>query len=384
MTASSDPDGADSDFPASAVFQETPPPWLLAMAPPSELLNEYSKMPKTAADFQRAADDWLNDQVDFDRDMGYGGPYDDDDDVYDQTPSGYDPKTDLLELMVYSWRVRSLPAEAAVTGIEQWLEKKAKGLADASAKADPREDAGHIAMLDVWWNHIGSLLTGLRANRAAVTAAFRDQQPPPDARASVTSAAAEAAPAWSLRSGGGSPPERLFSSKRERPSETESPDTQEPVRRRGIGDIDDAELMAAIRRAVSGSDPIERSEALVAVSRELGFERMGSSIQARLEEGFRTAARRKIVGTVQGSFSPVTRTIDDYYLDELVSFLAAATREAFGASWCERKDAIRAAAAYLGFQRTGARIELAFKSAINAAIRRGLLEREGQQIRRAK
>ena len=49
-----------------------------------------------------------------------------------------------------------------------------------------------------------------------------------------------------------------------------------------------------------------------------------------------------------------------------------------------RDDAIRAAARRLGFQRTGRQIKDAFKSAINGAIRRGLLEYDGQLIRRRK
>ena len=44
-----------------------------------------------------------------------------------------------------------------------------------------------------------------------------------------------------------------------------------------------------------------------------------------------------------------------------------------------------AAARHLGFRRTGKRIKSAFKSAINAAIRLGLLERDGPHyIRKAR
>jgi hypothetical protein len=57
---------------------------------------------------------------------------------------------------------------------------------------------------------------------------------------------------------------------------------------------------------------------------------------------------------------------------------------AMGSIWWDREDAIRAAARRLGFRRTGKRITKAFKSAINAAIRRGLLKSEGSQIRKTK
>ena len=55
-----------------------------------------------------------------------------------------------------------------------------------------------------------------------------------------------------------------------------------------------------------------------------------------------------------------------------------------GRKWWAREDAIRAAARRLGFARTGNRIRDAFKSAVNGAIRRGLLEYDGQLIRRVR
>ncbi len=55
-----------------------------------------------------------------------------------------------------------------------------------------------------------------------------------------------------------------------------------------------------------------------------------------------------------------------------------------GRKWWAREDAIRAAARRLGYNRTGRRITQAFKSAINGAIRRRLLEYDGQLIRKIK
>jgi len=55
-----------------------------------------------------------------------------------------------------------------------------------------------------------------------------------------------------------------------------------------------------------------------------------------------------------------------------------------GRKWWERDEAIRHTARSLGYARTGNRIRNAFKSAINGAIRRGLLEYDGTQIRRVK
>ena len=54
-------------------------------------------------------------------------------------------------------------------------------------------------------------------------------------------------------------------------------------------------------------------------------------------------------------------------------------------AWQTRDEATTTTARRLGFRRTGSKIVAAFKSAINAAIRRGLVERDGpDMIRRAR
>jgi hypothetical protein len=55
-----------------------------------------------------------------------------------------------------------------------------------------------------------------------------------------------------------------------------------------------------------------------------------------------------------------------------------------GRKWWAREEAIRAASRRIGYARTGRRITQAFKSAINGAIRRGLLEYDDQLIRKMK
>jgi hypothetical protein len=74
------------------------------------------------------------------------------------------------------------------------------------------------------------------------------------------------------------------------------------------------------------------------------------------------------------------RKINDYSRDELISVLL----KGMGKKWWTRDDAIRAAVHRLGFRRTGRQIHDAFKSAMNGAIRRGLLEYDDQLIRRTK
>lgn|GEM_PF-6453796 len=75
-----------------------------------------------------------------------------------------------------------------------------------------------------------------------------------------------------------------------------------------------------------------------------------------------------------------SRKISDYSRDELRSALL----KGMGKKWWTRDDAIRAAAHRLGFRRTGRQIRDAFKSAITGAIRLGLLEHNGDSIRRPK
>ncbi len=90
------------------------------------------------------------------------------------------------------------------------------------------------------------------------------------------------------------------------------------------------------------------------------------------------AAKRGVIQNNRGVLSLLTRNINDYSRDELINTLLSV----MGVVWWEREEAIRAAARHLGFKRTGSLIRDAFKSAINGAIRRGLLESDGGLIRR--
>jgi hypothetical protein len=74
------------------------------------------------------------------------------------------------------------------------------------------------------------------------------------------------------------------------------------------------------------------------------------------------------------------RSINDYSRDELISALL----KGMDKKWWARDDAIRAASHRLGFRRTGSQIRDAFKSAITGGIRRGLLEYDGDYIRKTR
>jgi hypothetical protein len=140
-----------------------------------------------------------------------------------------------------------------------------------------------------------------------------------------------------------------------------------------IDEIDRNGVLATIREVFSNGGPRDRDQAIRDVAEALGYRRTGSRIREVLSSEIQTAVRRGILDNTSGQLSLLCRSVDLYTLDHLIDMLLAA----MGGAWWIRDDAITAAARHLGFRRTGSNIQLAFRSAINAAIRRGLLERDG-------
>src|SRR5262249_46844475 len=131
-----------------------------------------------------------------------------------------------------------------------------------------------------------------------------------------------------------------------------------------IDDIDQSEIMAAIRQVFSDGLARERESAMRDVARELGFDRTGSRIQERLNGELIAAARRGIVANKGGDLTLAARNIDDYGREYLKTLFLSD----MGTTWWDREEAINRAARYLGFTRTGARIYDYFKSIINGLI----------------
>lgn len=147
-----------------------------------------------------------------------------------------------------------------------------------------------------------------------------------------------------------------------------------------IDETDRNDVLATVREVFSSVGPRDRDQAIREVAAAMGYRRTGSRIRDVLSRDIPTAVRRGILDNTGGQLSLLCRTIDHYTLDHLVDILLAA----MGATWWSRDAAITAAARHLGFRRTGPNIQSAFKSAINAAIRRSLLERDGaDHIRKA-
>ena len=149
---------------------------------------------------------------------------------------------------------------------------------------------------------------------------------------------------------------------------------------RTIDEINRDEIMAAIRDVFKSGESLDPDTAITDIARVLGFRRTGARIHEELRSALRTAIRRHIINRDKGVISLECATIDDYNRDELIGTLLAS----MGTTWWDREDAIRTAAHRLGFRRTGSQIRKAFKSAINGAIRRGLLEYDDHIIRRSR
>ena len=147
-----------------------------------------------------------------------------------------------------------------------------------------------------------------------------------------------------------------------------------------IDDFERDDIIAAIRQVFSSGNQLDRDTAIREVSHTLGFQRTGTRIAQSIDSALIAAVKRSVIQNQRGLLSIACRNIGDYSRDQLIEALLGAR----GYTWRDREEAMRAAARYLGFRRTGSAIRKAFKSAINGAIRRGLLERNGPMIRKAR
>lgn len=147
-----------------------------------------------------------------------------------------------------------------------------------------------------------------------------------------------------------------------------------------LDDFDRDEPVAAIREVFSQNSVLDRDSAIREVAHALGFGRTGSRIAEAIDSALIAAVKRGVILNYRGALTLLSRSIGDYSRDELINALLSS----MGAVWWEREEAIRAASRHLGFKRTGSLIRDAFKSAINGAIRRDILERDGNLIRRTR
>ena len=148
-------------------------------------------------------------------------------------------------------------------------------------------------------------------------------------------------------------------------------------------DLDDTDAVcAAIRQHLSNSQTRSRDDAITTLARALGYQRTGSIIREALDKAIRTAVRRGILKNEGGGLSLRYRTLEQHVEDDRdglkTQFLAALD----GRAWIDREDAVVAFTRWMGFRRTGSKIEEVAASLINGLLREGRLEKDGNQIRR--
>ncbi len=156
-------------------------------------------------------------------------------------------------------------------------------------------------------------------------------------------------------------------------------ETTPAARPPSVDDLSTEEVLAAFRQASRGRGQMTRDELIRQVASRLGYQRLGSAIRQRLKGHLRAAIRRRIVGADGDTVWPETPRLDDYTRDELVDAIRSVTRK--GCNY-EREELIQMVARHLGFARLREQMRAPINSAINAAIRRGIIEYKGKWIRR--
>ena len=136
--------------------------------------------------------------------------------------------------------------------------------------------------------------------------------------------------------------------------------------------------MIALRRAIGQSRAVKRDTAVRAIAQELGYRRVTQKVRDVIQGDLLAATRRGIVERRGDEVAIYCRTIEEYDAE----FLRQMVLKAQGRGWHERDEAIRRAAAYLGFARLGPRIRRRLSAAIQTLVRRGELERDGDYVRR--
>ncbi len=144
-----------------------------------------------------------------------------------------------------------------------------------------------------------------------------------------------------------------------------------------IDEIDTDEVMATFRQAMRGRAFIHEEDLLKEVSLRLDYQRLGSKIREALKGHLRAAIRRKIVSRDGDYLHAETSSMADYTLDELRTFVCSVMRK--GTTY-DREDVIQATARHLGFARVRETVRGPIRSAINSAIRRGMLTYDGPSV----
>ena len=153
----------------------------------------------------------------------------------------------------------------------------------------------------------------------------------------------------------------------------------EVLPRARLEDFETEEVMAVFRQVLRPGGERTRLELLREVARGLGFKRLGRNIEDGLRGHLRAAIRREIVG-VEGVDTVMqrSRNLADYDREEIRERLSQMT----DASGRDQEEVMRLVAAYYGFRRLTEGARAALRTAINSAIRHGVIERDGARLLR--
>lgn len=157
------------------------------------------------------------------------------------------------------------------------------------------------------------------------------------------------------------------------------PEKETPVRK-NIESILLSDLVAAVRAAFSSGGARDRKTAIRDVARELQYSRVTPRVEKAVDKALRAAVHRGVIRKDGPFLQSDCRFIKDYSRDALVKHLL----EAVGRSWWGRGEAAYWTAWHLGYRRVSASMYATLKSAITTAVRRGLLERDGDRIRKCR
>ncbi len=171
---------------------------------------------------------------------------------------------------------------------------------------------------------------------------------------------------------------RKARTQRSAPRASREEDTEPSSRPTPIEELDTDDIMAAFRQTIRGQGSLERDELLKTVSVVLGYQRLGPKIEEALRGHLRAAIRRRIIeGDGTNMVRAATESMADYDLDDLRETFRSILRK--GTNY-EREELIHSLARYLGFARVTDTSRDAIKSAINSAIRQGILGYEGSMV----
>lgn len=141
--------------------------------------------------------------------------------------------------------------------------------------------------------------------------------------------------------------------------------------------------LAAIRSILASPDAREgltREEVTRRLQEQTDLGRLSFRTREEFENYLITAAMRRISDRKGNVLFLATTSIDDYDLEDVKKYLLAAV----GSRWTDRTQVARLVARYLGFRRTGQKIEDKVKSAINGCIRQGRLESDSGMVRKGR